>query len=113
MNLFDAVREIKMKASLVEFVNAAPVLATTIESSSGYKADLEKLAVAVAQNAQLNTEVDRKIAANLLQAREEIVLMKGALESLRQQFENLTRGMAQVLEVTRSERLGQPVVRKS
>jgi hypothetical protein len=96
-----------MKASLVEFVNAAPAPANGVEFSTGYKADLEKLATAVAQNAMLNTEVDRKIATNLLQAREEIVALKAAMESLRRQFENLTLGMVHVLEITRSERAQQ------
>jgi hypothetical protein len=91
-----------MKASIVEFVNSAP--ATSLDSSSGYKVDLEKLATAVAENALLNTEVDRRIAANLFQAREEIVSMKEEVESLRRQFENLTRGMAHVLEATRERR---------
>jgi Tfp pilus assembly protein PilO len=93
-----------MKASIVEFVNAVPTLATSAESPSAHKADLEKLAVAVAENALLNTEVDRRIAANLMQAREEIVSMKEEVESLRRQFENLTRGMAHVLEATRERR---------
>lgn len=93
-----------MKASIVEFVNAAPPSAPNVEFSSGYKADLEKLATAVAQNALLNTEVDRRIAANLLKTREEIVSLKVEVESLRRQFENLTRGMAHVLEATRERR---------
>lgn len=96
-----------MKASLVEFVNAAPASTNGAEFSTRYKADLEKLATAVAQNAMLNTEVDRKIATNLLQAREEIVALKVAMESLRRQFENLTLGMVHVLEITRSERVQQ------
>ena len=91
-----------MKASIVEFVNSAPAI--SLDSSSGYKADMEKLATAVAENALLNTEVDRRITANLLQAREEIVSMKEEVESLRRQFENLTRGMAHVLEATRERR---------
>jgi hypothetical protein len=91
-----------MKASLVEFVSASPSSITNVESAKGYKTDLEKLATAVAENALLNTEVDRRIAANLLQAREEIVSLKSIVESLRQQLESLTRGMAHALEVTRS-----------
>jgi Tfp pilus assembly protein PilO len=93
-----------MRASIVEFVNAAPPSATGVESPGAYKADLEKLATAVAENALLNTEVDRRIAVNLMQAREEIVSMKEEVESLRRQFENLTRGMAHVLEATRDRR---------
>ena len=93
-----------MKASIVEFVNVAPPSHTNVELSNGYKADLEKLATAVAQNALLNTEVDRRIATNLLKTREEIVSLKVEVESLRRQFENLTRGMAHVLEATRERR---------
>ena len=96
-----------MKASLVEFVNAAPAAAPGAESSNGYKADLEKLATAVAENALLNTEVDRKITAHVLQARQEIVATKGDVESLQRQVEHIVRGMAHVLEINRLERLNQ------
>jgi hypothetical protein len=93
-----------MKASIVEFVNSTPASTATLDYSIAHKADLEKLATAVAENALLNTEVDRRITANLLKAREEIVSMKSEVESLRRQFENLTRGMAHVLEATRERR---------
>jgi predicted SAM-dependent methyltransferase len=96
-----------MKASLVEFVNATSAAAPGVESSNGYKADLEKLATAVAENALLNTEVDRKITAHVLQARQEIIATKGDVESLLRQVEHMVRGMAHVLEINRLERLNQ------
>ncbi len=88
-----------MKASLVEFVNAAPAAGPVAGSSDSYKADLDKLATAVAQNALLNAEVDQRIAAHVMQARQEIVAMKGEVESLRRQIEHMLRGMAHVLEM--------------
>ncbi|HXX44788.1 MAG TPA: methyltransferase domain-containing protein [Candidatus Acidoferrales bacterium] len=59
---------------------------------------LEELARAVANNALLNTEVDRKIVARLMETREEVQATQRAMEGLRKEFGQLARGVGQLIE---------------
>jgi hypothetical protein len=74
-------------------------LADSKANSNGQsETTIDELARAVAQNALLNTEVDQKLAARLIETREELKATREALMTLRRQFETFTHGMAQVLE---------------
>jgi predicted SAM-dependent methyltransferase len=59
---------------------------------------LEELARAVANNALLNTEVDRKIVARLMETREEVQATQRAMEGLRKEFGHFARGVGQFIE---------------
>jgi len=83
-------------------VEAASVPARA-ETMGNQTAALEQLAQAVANNALLNTEVDRKIVARLLETREEIQATQRALEGLRQEFGQFARAVGQVIEAARLE----------
>jgi len=64
---------------------------------------LEELARAVASNALLNTEVDRKIVARLLETREEVQAAQRTMEGLRKEFAQFARGVGQFIENSRSQ----------
>lgn len=62
---------------------------------------LDELARAVSENALLNTQVDQKLAARLIETREELKATQEALNTLRRQFEQFLHGIEQVLVLTR------------
>ena len=62
---------------------------------------LETLSRAMADNALLNSEVDQKILARLLETQEELKATNRAVQQLRRQFAQLVRSLGQVMEVTR------------
>lgn len=92
-----------MNDIMTESTSALPRAGACAELSGERALRLEQLTQAVADNALLNTEVDRKIVARLLETREEIRTTQRAVEDLRQQFERLVRNLGQVLEITRLE----------
>ena len=80
---------------------ARPVAGTQVTDSRA--PTLEQLTQAVADNAVLNTEVDRKIVARLLEAREEIHATQGAMEALRREFVQFGLNVGQIIEIVRLE----------
>jgi len=74
------------------------VVDSKANSNGQVQVALDELARAVAQNALLNTEVDQKLAARLIETREELKATRDELMTLRRQFEQFAHGMAQVLE---------------
>lgn len=92
-----------MNSTLAEAISATPYAAARTEIPADQSVTLEQLTQAVADNALLNTEVDRKILARLLEAREEIKATQRAVEDLRQQFEQMVRNVGQVVEIARLE----------
>lgn len=92
-----------MNSTLAEAISATPYAAARTEIPADQSVTLEQLTQAVADNALLNAEVDRKILARLLEAREEIKATQRAVEDLRQQFEQMVRNVGQVVEIARLE----------
>ena len=62
---------------------------------------LETLSRAMADNALLNSEVDQKILARLLETQEELKATNRAVQQLRRQFAQLVRSLGHVMEVAR------------
>lgn len=92
-----------MNSTLAQSLSSAPRFAGSTETSGAQPTTLEQLTQAVADNAVLNTEVDRKIVGRLLEAREQIQATQRAVEGLRQEFRHFTRNVGQVIEIARLE----------
>jgi len=93
-----------MNQAFIESASAAAPAVVEVKPTSDQTIALEQLAQAVANNALLNTQVDQKIVARLLEAREEIQATQRAVEGLRQEFGQFARGVGQFIENERSER---------
>lgn len=77
------------------------------QGQPGEGPQFEELTKAVAENALLNSQVDRTLAARLLEAREELRSTQRAIQDLKQQFASLTASIASVIDITRLECLQQ------
>lgn len=76
-------------------------LVATANSNRQEQITIDELARAVSENALLNTQVDQKLAARLIETREELKATQEALNTLRRQFEQFLHGIEQVLVLTR------------
>lgn len=92
-----------MNAILAEAVTTLRAAASREEPSRSQAMTIEQLSQAVAENALLNTEVDRKIVARLLEVQEELKATQRTVRDLQQQFLQLLRNLGHVIETTRLE----------
>ncbi|HXX20285.1 MAG TPA: hypothetical protein VEJ46_12855 [Candidatus Acidoferrum sp.] len=90
-----------MNSAFAEALNTPTWTAVRKEASADRPVTLEQLTQAVADNALLNTEVDQKILARLLQTQEELKATKQIVRDLQQQVAQLVRNLGHVIETTR------------
>lgn len=102
-----------MNDAIQESASAAARAAARSQTTSEQAGQLEQLAQAMANNALLNTEVDRKIVSRLMETREEIAATQRQLEGLRQEFAQFARAVGQVIEAARSEWQRQTIVARA
>lgn len=89
-----------MNATLAEEAATLRAAVKREEPSGDQAVTLEQLSQAVADNALLNAEVDRKIVTRLMEAREEIKATQRDVQNLQQQFAQFVRNLGQVIEAT-------------
>ena len=92
-----------MTETISQSANGTASAVARTQTTSEQASQIEQLAQAVANNALLNTEVDRKIVARLMETREEMTATQRQLEALRQEFGQFARAVGQVIESARLE----------
>jgi len=92
-----------MNGVLAQAVAPLQRTATQDAPSDNQALTLETLGRAMADNALLNSEVDQKILARLLETQEELKATNRTVQQLQRQFAQLVRSLGHVMEVTRIE----------